>query len=161
RLYMLDITAEKAVKLATEIRGLATFPFESLGITPGGHSVIVTTPNGDLTRLLAVDVDHPDRARTFIDLPGLVSGLDIGPDGSLYLDQAARPGEVLRFSSSGKELEHLNVLPTVKGPYGVTPRAVHSREGKTWVVNNVGGRDRILVVGSGQEPTPFIDTDEE
>ena len=122
----------------------------------------MSTANGDLTKLLAIDLTAPSRTTTVLDLPQQTNQIDIGPDGSIYLNQQVRSPEIWRFTSAGTDLEKLNTFPDLRSSqYGSVSTTLHSPEGRTWISAIVGGRRRLLVTALGKEPVPFVETDEE
>ena len=130
-----------------------------LAVMPDGESVLVSAPNGDLNRIVAISLKPPFQLRPVLDLQQQVQGIDIGPDGSLYVDQVIRPVEVLRFSDSGRNMEHIGGFPNIA--MDLLNPAVHLPDGRTLGTGMISGRRRLLVTSPGKEATPFVQTDEE
>jgi sugar lactone lactonase YvrE len=161
-LYLLDLATEKTRRVSTGFGEFANFAaFDSLAVMPDGQSALVVAANGDLTSVVSVDLNASRPGRTLIDLQASTGYIDVGPDGSLYIDQVQRPVEVARFSSTGTALERFTVFPNSKSEYGIATRVLYAPDGKTWIANAVGGRHRLFVAGASQATTPAIDTDEE
>ena len=131
-----------------------SFPFD---LTPDGRSVFCIVANGDRLRILAISVAGKVEPRTVLDLQERVWGLDLAIDGSLYVDQVRRPVDILRFTTSGKELERIGVVPNVT----LIGQALYLADGRALVPAMVGGRRRLLMAPPGKDAVPFIDTDEE
>ncbi len=163
-LYVLDIANGKVSRLATDVSFGSSVGIgaNAVAITPDGRSVVVGIPNGDLTKLLAIDLATPSRTTTVLDLPEEINQIDIGPDGSMFLNQQVRSSEIWRFTITGRDLEKLNMFPDLRrSVYGAVNTTLHSPEGRTWISAVVGGRKRLLVTAPGKELVPFVETDEE
>jgi hypothetical protein len=70
-------------------------------VTPDGKTAIFGSTKGPLSRVMSVPIDGHAPAQQLFTLTGYLESLSIGPDGDIYLDQAERPMEIIRFSPEG------------------------------------------------------------
>ncbi|HZI51459.1 MAG TPA: hypothetical protein VFE29_06525, partial [Terriglobia bacterium] len=157
-LYVIEISTGQMTRIPWNAQ-VESANYWPLAVMPDGESVLVSAPNGDLNRIVAISLKPPFQLRPVLDLQQQVQGIDIGPDGSLYVDQVFRPVEVLRFSDSGRNMEHIGGFPNIAMDL-ITP-AVHLPDGRTLSTGMISGRRRLLVTAPGKEAVPFIQTDEE
>jgi serine/threonine protein kinase len=158
-LYLLEISTGTITQIPWNVSKLEAVNYWPLAVMPDGESLVTTVPNGDLHRLVAISLSPPYQVRPLLDLQHQVQGIDVGPDGSLYVDQITRPVEVVRFPDSGGEIEHLGGFSTVTIP--LVSHVLHLPDDRTLAMGLVNGRHRLLVSAPGKEPVPFIETDEE
>ena len=156
-LYAIDLASGRHRRLAPGVslraHGMDAFP---LAVEADGRSVLFSLPSGNLQQIVAAPRDGGGSLRTVLTLTMSPWNLDVGPDGSLYLDQLDRPAEVLRFPASGGSPERLAVVPTML--YAVSlPLA----DGRTLLPSRIAGRNRLLLVTPGKDPSAFLDTQEE
>ena len=160
--YVLDVVAGTVTRLSGGDFDTGTGVLDaSIGIMPDGQSVVVGQSNGDLTRLVELDINNRTPPATLLQLTHQTNNIDIGPDGSVYLNEGIRPADIWRLTPTGSGLERLNSLPDYRLRYGGSNKVLHTREGRTWIAATVGGRERVMVIDPGKEPIPFIETDEE
>jgi hypothetical protein len=159
-LYVLDLTSGKTRRLAPE---LDLRPPSSLGLFPiavarDDQSVLVDLKAGDLHRVVSIPRNGPGPTRTLLSLTLPPWFMDVDKDGNLYLEQADRPIEVLRFAASGATPELL--AGSEVGPAGglVT---LQLPDGRVVLDSVVAGRSRLLAARPGGEATPLIETKEE
>jgi hypothetical protein len=157
RLYTLEISTGQMTQIPWNVE--AADNYWPLAVMPDGESVLVSDPNGDLTRIVAISLRPPFQAKPLIDLQQQVQGMDVGPDGSIYVDQINRPVEVLRFSDLGRNVERIGAFPNIT--MTLVDPAVHLPDGRTLGTGVISGRHRLLVTAPGKEAVPFIQTDEE
>ena len=160
-LYVLDLGSEKITRLAPGVSfgtigpGGGFFPLVSAA---DGRSVFVDLPSDDTHRIVSVPLDGAGKLRTILTLTNYLVYFDMGSDGSLYLDQWDRPAEVLRVSPDGGTPEHVAMVtsnPTAP------PQALPLPDGRLVYNSHIAGRDRLLLITSGKEPVPFVETQEE
>ncbi len=153
RVYAMELSSERIVRLAPGVSiewDGGPFP---LAFAADGRSVIFDLRSGDLHRIVSVPMDGSKALRTLLPLTTTTGFLDVGNDGSLYADQWQQPQEVVRFSPTGGAVEHLGET-TVN-------RALPLPDGQVLFTSRTAGRERLLVAGTGKEPAPFLETDEE
>jgi dipeptidyl aminopeptidase/acylaminoacyl peptidase len=158
-LYVLDLTSGKTRRLAPE---LDLGPPSSLGLFPiavarDDHSVLVDLKAGDLHRVVSIPRNGSGPTRTLLSLTLSPWFMDVDKDGNLYLDQADRPIEVLRFAASGGTPELLAGSEVAAG--GLV--TLQLPDGRVVLDSVVAGRSRLLAARPGGEATPLIETKEE
>ncbi|MBZ5538575.1 MAG: serine/threonine-protein kinase [Acidobacteriia bacterium] len=129
-----------------------------MAVTPDGRSVLVNLSSGNLSTIVSVPRDGSSAQKTLLTLTMLTGFIDVGSDGSLYLDQIDRVGEVLRYSSSGGVPEK---VATVVGSSGDGRGALVLPDGRVLVPSRLAGRDRLLLVAPGKDPVPMFDAVED
>jgi eukaryotic-like serine/threonine-protein kinase len=155
-LWVIDLKSGRTRRIAPDVTlafGSWSFP---LAVSADGQSVLFIVPSGDLQRVVMVPRDGSAGVRTLLTLTYGPVALDVSADGSLYADQLDSPSEILRFVPSTRALERMPLPAThVGGP--VLPL----RDGRMLSAIRTGGREKIVVLTSGKEPVPFIETQEE
>jgi Tol biopolymer transport system component len=129
------------------------FKSQAAAIAPGGRSIFAVLGSGDLGQIAEIGLDGTVLKR-LVAVTSQVWFMDAGTDGSIYVDQAERPFDVLRCPVSGGAPERL--AETALGVYAIPlpdGRAVFS----SWVANHA----TILVAQAGKSPTPFVATEAE
>jgi hypothetical protein len=159
-LYAVDLTSGKARRLAPEvdIRPPTSMDLFPIAVTSDDQSVLVEIAAGDLHRVISISRDGTGPVRTLFSLTIASDYMDVDKEGNVYLDQADRPLEVLRFPASGGTPEVL------VGPWSATTddyTLFQLPEGRVVFDSMVAGRSRLLVARPGGEATPFIQTKEE
>jgi serine/threonine protein kinase len=164
QLYRIDLTTKDVVSVAPnlelvrppkEYTGVAVIP---LAISPDGRSALVDLPSGDLHRIVAVPLDRNSVIRTLLTLTTPPLSIDVGADGSIYLDQPDTRLEVVRTAVNGAVIEHL-VKSTVPPEY--CSAVLSLPDGRVLFPAKVFGREKLLVASVGKEPKPFAGTMEE
>jgi serine/threonine protein kinase len=150
-LFALNLRTQKVTPLAP---GPKRIPIP-LAVSADGLSVLFRSAVGDLQRIVSVPVDGSAGMKTLFSETRPTGFLDVGSDGWVYADQLDRPSQVLRFSPSGGTVEQVAEAPDETG------QAVALQDGRIVYTERVAGRLRLLIAGSGKEPTPLVETDEE
>jgi serine/threonine protein kinase len=160
-LYVVDLTSGRVRRIVPTVSISPpswTFP---LAVTQDGGSVLFDLPAGNLHRIVAVPRDGSEQVRPIVTLTEQPLFLDIGPDGSLYVDQIEQPADLLRFSPASGALERIP-LPSVSVSANTqSALALPLPDGRVLLTGRIVGRDRVLVMAPGKDPVPFIATDEE
>jgi hypothetical protein len=151
--YVVDLSSGGVRPLAPGL----TVPdgFGALAIAPGDQSVIVLNRSGDLHEVVEASRSGIGPVRTRVSLQGEVWGLDVGPDGSIYVDAVQRPSNILRFAASGGVPEKLPGGGDEGTGIGQLP------DGRILVVSILAGRSRLMAARPGKEPAPFVQTGEQ
>jgi eukaryotic-like serine/threonine-protein kinase len=154
-LYALNITTGSMRQLAPQspIR-LPSFLFP-LAVTPDNRSVLLDLPTGDLHQIVAVPISGSGPVQPLATLTNPPWFIDVGSDGSLYIDQIDRPQEVLRFPLSGGTPE---VIGGSEISWNVQP--VEFADGRFLLYTVVSGRPRLLIGRPGGNFSPLVDTAE-
>jgi eukaryotic-like serine/threonine-protein kinase len=157
-LYVIDLASGRTRHLASvTLIDQGAFP-GGLAVTPDGRSVLVNLSSGNLSSIVSIPRDGSSTKKTLLTLTMLTGFIDVGSDGSLYLDQIDRVGEVLRFSSIGGTPEK---IAKVIGSSGDERGTLVLPDGRVLVPSRLAGRDRLLVVAPGKDPVPMFDTPED
>jgi eukaryotic-like serine/threonine-protein kinase len=158
-LYAIDLASDKARRLAPELDlAPSALNFFPLAVTLDDQSVLMDSREGDLHRIVAVPRRGSGPVRTLLSLTAPPWFIDVGKDGILFLDQTARPNEILRFSPSGGTPEALAGSET---PHGGAQATFQLADGRVLVDSTVAGRSRLLLAKPGGDAAPLIATKEE
>ncbi len=151
--YVLDLETGKVRQLAPELE----FDPEdqTLAIDASGEKVLTAVPEHDLYRIVAIPRSGNGPVTTLLRVTEGVSGLDVGPDGSIYLDQHDRPQEFLRFRPEKSIPER---LATAFRTRAMSPLLLPGSEGRLLLPSTSSGRDRLLTAMPGKDARPFADT---
>ena len=155
-LWIIDLASGRTRRIAPDVSlvfAMWTFP---LAVSADGRSVLFIQPSGNLQHVVMVPRDGSPGVRTLLTLTQRPVWLDVGSDGTLYTDQLAQPSEVFRYAPQTRDLERIQLPPThEEGPVLPLP------DSRLLLAMRAGGLDRIMVIGSGKEPVPFVETQEE
>jgi len=158
-LYIIDLTSGKARRLAPELdldtSVISLFP---LAVPISDQSVLIDSREGDLHRIVEVPRSGSAPARTLLSLTSPPLFMDVGKDGTLYLDQAVRPNAILRFFANGGSPE---VLAGSETPLSGSQSTFQIADGRVFLDLIVAGRSRLLLAKPGGDAVPFIATKEE
>ncbi|MFH1573739.1 MAG: protein kinase, partial [Acidobacteriota bacterium] len=127
-----------------------------LAVTPDGDWVLFDIVGGNLHRIVAAPRDGSDRLRQIITLTSFPRAIDVGPDGSLYVDQMEGHVEILRLAAGAASPERWPVGSFFNGTSLAT-----LPDGRLLLSARTGGRDRLYVTRPGMDPLPFVQTQEE
>jgi eukaryotic-like serine/threonine-protein kinase len=152
-LYVLDITSGRTRRIAPDAVFTPDWIFP-LAVTQDGNWVVFDLPSGDLHHIVASAVDGSSAIHSIATLTSLPMYLDIAMDGSIYVDQADQPQELLRFSAYDQRLERF-LLPA--GVRFVLPLP----DGHVLTSQRAAGRNRLMLLTPGGDAKPFIQTQEE
>lgn len=127
----------------------------ALAASTDGQWIYFNKPVDNLDCIVAAHRDGTKPLRTLLTLTAPTSALDTAPDGSLYLAQSERPGEIFRLSTTGK-LERIVLSSSYEeGPALLLP------DNRILFPTRDGGRYRLMVVEAGRNPDRFVQTREE
>ncbi len=155
-LYALDLRTEKITRLAPGQTIAARYPL-GLAVSGDGRSALFTSTAADLHVVVSVPMDGSPGMKTLFSLTNVIGFLDAGSDGSIYADVWERPGQVVRMTSTGGSVEQIG-----SGQADVAaPEAVPLQDGRVAFATRTAGRDRLLAAGSGKDPAPLVETQEE
>jgi len=154
-LHVIDLTSGRVRRIVPTVAispSLSLFP---LAVTQDGGSILFDLPAGNLHRIVAVPRDGSEQVRQIVTLTEVPLFLDVGPDGSLYVDQMGQPADLLRFAPASGALERIPL------PSGIGGWSLPLPDGRVLVTGRIVGRDRVMVMAPGKDPVPFVATDEE
>jgi sugar lactone lactonase YvrE len=155
QLYAIDLASKQVRPLAPDSNfGAVT----GVAVTPDNRWVVLTSPSGPLTRVIAVARDGSGRTEHLTSLLTSTSlGVDVGGDGSLYFDQYVRPRQLLRFDPGRRRTESQPVPPPGNGISTVLPLG----DGRTLLTALAGDGTRVMALAMGRDATPFMGTTEQ
>jgi hypothetical protein len=153
-LYVIDLTSGGVRRIAPTVAISPSWSFP-LTVTQDGGSVLFDLPAGTLHRIVAVPRDGSGQIRVIITLTEQPLFLDIGFDGSLYVDQHDRPADLLQFAPTSLALERIPL------PSGIKAWTLPLPDGRVLLTARFVGRDRVMVMAPGKDPVPFVATEEE
>src|SRR5207245_1925036 len=119
----------------------------------------------DVLHVVAMPLAGNGDPQPLLTLTTPVWGLDVAPGARLYLDQVQRPLEVLRFDlpAAGRAPAGPERLPVERlaAPLWreteTVARPVELPDGRVLVPSKVAGRDRLLALLPGRDPTPLLE----
>jgi sugar lactone lactonase YvrE len=155
-LYILNLASGKARLLPTGFRDDSVIG-GAVAVSPDGQSVLAVGAAGNLHRINSIPLNGSSAPRTVLALTMNVNGLDVGPDGRVYLDQSDGPMAIVKFPPDGGHAEKLALLPRVndQGYAAVLP------DGRFTTTMYPGGHRRLMVIEAGKDPRPLIATQED
>jgi hypothetical protein len=167
RFYLLDLDSNEYRPLAaetvqTELVPLAASP---LAVSPRDDFACTVLPADDVFQVVRIPLAGNGPPQPLLTLTAPVWGLEVAADGRLYLDQVQRLLEVLRFDVPAQArapagLERPPLERLAAGLWRETEtagRPVELPDGRVVVPSKVAGRDRLLALLPGQEPTPLLE----
>ncbi|HEV2424846.1 MAG TPA: protein kinase [Terriglobia bacterium] len=157
-LYDLDISSGSMRRLPEEYPGQFAGTFVTVAPSRDGKYAITATLHGDTYQVSALPLDGYSPPRAMFSLIQYVSSLDMGPDGSIYLDQNDRQADLLRFSADGGRAEEIAELPTPDDDYqhfAVLP------DGRVVWGERTASHSRLILLAAGKDPSPLVNTSED
>ena len=156
-LYVLNLESGQARRLdpRADIDNAALLSLP-MAVGAGDKSVITLANRGDTYDLIAVRSDGTPGHRVLLSLRSneLPWYVDLGPDGSLYMDQIGRPYSILRFAPEGGKPEQ-NPAPTIDG------QQVLSLPDGRITFSTRRGKSHVLIGRPGSELRDLLQTSEE
>jgi Tol biopolymer transport system component len=114
--------------------------------------------SGDLSQVVRFSGRIWSSVSQLMALTRIPRDLDIGPDGSLYVDQMSRPQEVIRFGLNGGVPEQLAYSERVVRDEG---GVLMLEDGRVLYADAFSGRRRLVAGRPGEKVFPFVETSEE
>jgi len=124
-----------------------------VGVSVGGNDVFIVEYSGHSSTLIAVPRDGSARRRVLFTTTQLIIAADEGAGGRLYVDQADRSIEHLRFGVAGGVPEVL-----ASGLATTALAALPLGDARTAYAIAANGRFRILAGRPREELVPFVET---
>jgi hypothetical protein len=148
--YLLDLDTKECKALdAPDV----TTDYIALAVAPDGGSVYTALREGDLFHIARLPLEG-GAPQYLLPLTSAPFGLDVAPDGLLYLDQLHRGLEVLRFPEAGGTVKR--VASSWQGFLETGFQAVELPDGRVLLPSRVSGRDRLLAVPPDKDPAPLL-----
>jgi sugar lactone lactonase YvrE len=157
-LYVVDLISHTVRRVGEAV----TIPFGyylPLAVSPDGQSILVDFPAGNLHRIVAIPRDGSEQVLPLVTLTELPLWLDVGRDGSLYVDQAERPAEILRVSPGSRVMERMPA--PARTDVGGAQASLPLPDGRVLVTKRILGREQLMVVAPGKDALPFLATEED
>lgn len=156
-LYVLDLESGKLHALDADFGDLvAGGGIPAAAVTPDGKSAILGRAHGPFTRVLSVPIDGHAPAQQLFNLTGYLESIAIGADGALYLDEADRPMEIVRFAPEGGRVQRIAAVQKPVGDYfAALP------DGRAVWAEYAAGQSRLMIGTAGKEPTSLVSTAED
>jgi eukaryotic-like serine/threonine-protein kinase len=148
-LFAIDLDTKKTrVVSATVGRAGHT----ALAVPPGGSAVLVVEVIRDEYRVVSVPLDGSDRKSVLFSATSWIEGMSVAPDGSVFVEQIARPVELVRYAPRTRELQR--TLAPGAFFLGVFPLP----DGRVLALQRSAGLSHIVAYGRDQNPTEFAAT---
>lgn len=158
-LFEIDLTSGKTRRLAPELDLIpSAISFFPLAVAMDDQSVFVDSRAGDLHRIVAVPRYGSGPAQPLLSLTAPPWFLDVGKDGTLFVDQTSRPFNVLRFSTQGGTPE---ILAGSEIPSSRIQSTFQLADGRVLLEVVVAGRSKLLLAKPGGDAVPLVATKEE
>ncbi len=164
-LFLVDLASGAMRPLPEDTPGQFSDTTAGAVFARDGKSVIALSRSGSTYRVEAIPLDtrpagellespHP---RTVLTLTRAIYSLDMGADGSLYLDQNDRVKDLLRFAPAGGRVERIATVPSEMGDdsFCVLP------DGRDVWMESAGGRVQLILVDPGKDTVPLVNSSEE
>ena len=156
-LFVVDLDSGKLRTLDAEFGDIvASGGGPAAAVARDGKSAIFTSTHGPLTRVWSIAIDGRGSARQLFTLTGYVQSLDIGADGGVYVDQAERPMDIVRFAPQGGRVER---IASVQKPVGDYFAALP--DGRVVWIEHAAGHSHLMIAGAGKEPASVLNTAED
>ncbi len=128
-----------------------------LAFTPDNRSVLIDLPSGDLHQVVAIPLSGSAPPRALATLTKPPWFMDVGADGSLYLDQVDRPSQILRFPVAGGTPEIIGNSQTIPQS---NLQPIELPGGLFLLSSLLSGRESLLIGKPGGNFSPFVDSSE-
>jgi len=132
---------------------------EAWAVTRDGKSVLVATQADGLLHIVSMPREGRFAPRTLLTLTQEAWYLDVGPEGSVYVNLVDRPADLVRLSLRGEPPER------IAGFFLETLLRLHViavlPDGRGVISATIGGRHRLMVAERGKDMVPAIATTEE
>jgi hypothetical protein len=122
-------------------------------------TIIAIADDGTAKSIVAIPVAGNGPVRLLFSLTRRAVGLDVGPDGSLYLDQDGGTTNILVFAPDGGGRETLAAFPSLNTYSSINLDSFGLlRDGSPVVDLPFRGKDRLMVLARGKAPAPLAAT---
>jgi eukaryotic-like serine/threonine-protein kinase len=145
-LYVLDLASGHARRLPVE----SGFAAGTMAVARDGRSVLFPSSRAGIW---SISAEGRSPARNLFSITGTPTGMDTGPDGSVFVDQQDRPNELVFLRGGHAQ----RVVASAAGPSSVTVLP----DGRAVWEQVIAGRRRLVVIQPGKEPVPLVITSDE
>jgi eukaryotic-like serine/threonine-protein kinase len=155
RLLVIDLASGNARPLLPMSRNDSDV--QNWAVARDGKSVLAAMPAGSLVRVVSIPRSGKSPVRTLLTVTQNVWGMDVGSDGSVYVNLVDQQADLARLSPHGDRGEKFASFPRLSTPdiIALLP------DGRTVVPANAGEHARLMVAESGKDAVPLIATAEE
>ncbi len=154
-LVVMDLASHRLRRIDGD---LAVDP-RGISVDSARSKVLAVVKAGDLQQVVALPRSGSAAAQIVLSLHTVPWYVDVGPDGSVYLDQVGRTTEVLRYPASGGVPEHLP--GSGLNHFQVVNHFLPLPGGKSLLEAPFAGRYRLMVAAAGKDPQTLVQTNEE
>ncbi len=148
--YVLDLASGASRRLAADIN---IAMLRGFAFSPDARWVVLHRPAGDAEEFFAISVNGSRQERHLYTASATSQWApDVGPDGSLYVDQSVRTKEIHRLRAGHLDTRSFSAITG----FQVLPLA----DGRLLAMVRAAGKTRIVVLADGREPTRFVMTDD-
>lgn len=131
----------------------------AIAIAADDQSVVTVARSGDLATVIQVPRAGGSR-RELLSLTESITGVDVAPNGDVYVDQMSRPLNVTRINADGTGVTPLLTFAGMMA--GNHARGAGSlSDGRLVFPVDRNGRRQLVVMAPGQNPQPVIQTQDE
>jgi sugar lactone lactonase YvrE len=148
-LVVIDLESRKTRVLSTTI---GRYGSTAVVTTPDGKAVLVAEVAGDEFQVVSVPRDGSNRHTVLLSTTLFPPGMSVGPDGTIFLDQQARPVDLIQYAPASGRLQRTPAPQTFAN--GVFPLP----DGRILAVQRSGGGSSIAAFADNQSPTAFLTT---
>ncbi len=156
KLYALDLVSHRA-RLLDRLPSNWSETSRPAAIAADGKSVITVARRDDLIQVVKIPRDGTGVPQVLLSFPinMFPQSIDVGRDGSIYVDSVERPRFIIRFPSAGGFPEQI-AEPDFHG-YAMLPLA----DGSFLYPLSIGVKQRLVIARLGAQPRPFLQTNED
>jgi WD40 repeat protein len=155
RLLVMDLASGRARPLSPMLRNDSDI--QNWAIARDGKSVLAAMPAGSLVHIVSIPRRGRAPIRTLLTVTQIVWGMDVGSDGSIYVNLVDRPADLARLSLNGDRSERVASFPQLSTPEVISLLP----DGRVVVPAKAGGRARLMAAERGKDAVPLIATVEE
>ena len=155
RLLVIDLASGSARPLSPMLRNDSDV--QNWAVARDGKSVLAAMPAGSLVHVVSIPRSGRSPIRTLLTVTQNVWGMDLGSDGSMYVNLVDRPADLARLSPYGDRDERFASFPQLSTPDVISLLP----DGRAVVPANAGDRARLMAVERGKDAVPLIATAEE
>ena len=158
-LYVVDVDRGTTRAIAERFRFEPRWANYPLAVTPDGKWIVFRIQAGSLDIVMAAPRDISSPVVSLLTTTQKISAIDVGGDGTIYLDQWTRPAEVQRFRLPSQDVERIAMPPTFVT--AAAAQALPLPDARLVIHTAVLGRSQLMVKAAEGELTPFVPTEEE
>jgi dipeptidyl aminopeptidase/acylaminoacyl peptidase len=155
RLLVIDLASGTARPLLPMSRNDSDV--QNWAVARDGKSVLAAMPAGSLVRVVSIPRSGKSPVRTLLTVTQNVWGMDVGSDGSVYVNLVDQQADLARLSPHGDRGEKFASFSRLSTPDIIAMLP----DGRTVVPANAGEHARLMVAERGKDAVPLIATAED